>query len=500
MKSRFSASVLVLAALVVRAMAPASADEPRGPAAGGTAGRDLYVDPAAGSDRADGLAPRPQGGSGPVKSIARGLTLAGPGDTVHLAPTTFRESVNFHDRHGEPGRPLVLDGHGATIEGSDPLQPGDWEQVAPGLYRNDRLLRPDLLTRDDAVIGRWFFLFDGRRNAMGRTSKGRSEPLKRPDALRPGEWTIVLAEHAFYVRIDPSQTLADARIAAPVRSSAVYVSGHCSGIVLKNLTGTHVHNDGFNIHGVTRDVRFENIAAVECGDDGFSAHDDSRVRVDGFRSIGNSTGITNTGHSRSENRRVWIQDCLGFDLYVLDEGYRDADPEGSNRHTVADSVIVSSAARCLVVDGSKGLDGPCVLRLENVLIRRAGETNRIVVQKNSVLTAQRVAAFGLDLVAGGGTVEWHSSLLAGDPAPVVTLAPGVTWRADHNVYALRALSRDQVSYGADRFDEYRRISGQDAHSSWRSSPLGEGTLRAGEAGVDASRLPARGERDRPGGG
>jgi hypothetical protein len=482
---------LGLVALIMLWDADGGADEPGRPAPAATAGRDLYADPAIGDDRADGLAPGPRGASGPVRTIARGIKLAMPGDTVHLAPVTFRESVIFHDRHGEPGRPITLDGHGATIEGSDPLNPADWEQISPGLYRNDRLVRPDLLTRDNAIIGRWFFLFDGRMNHMGRTSKGPSRPLKRPEDLAPGEWTIVPGDHAFYIRIDPSRTLADCKIAAPLRSSAVVVSGHCSHIIVRNLTGTHVQNDGYNIHGVTRDAEFRDIAAIECGDDGFSAHDDCQVRVDGFRSVGNSTGITNTGHSRSENRRVWIQDCLGFDLYVFDEGYRDEDPRGSNRHSVVDSVIVSSAAKCVVVDGSRGLGDPCTLQLDSVLIRRVGGPSEILVAKNSTLVADRVAAFDVGLVAGGGAVEWRHSLIGGRNAPGITLSPGVAWQADHNVYGLSALRWGGVSYEAARFDEYRRASGQDGHSRWKSSSIEEGTLRDAEAGVDASRLPSR---------
>ena len=46
-------------------------------------------------------------------------------------------------------------------------------------------------------------------NHMGRTSKGPSQPLKKPDDLQAGEWTIVQNEHAFYLRIDPAKSLDD---------------------------------------------------------------------------------------------------------------------------------------------------------------------------------------------------------------------------------------------------------------------------------------------------
>jgi hypothetical protein len=460
------------------------------------AGRDLYVDPRAGDDRADGLAPAAGGDRiGPVRTIARGLRLARAGDTVHLATAVYRESALFHDRRGEPGRPITLDGHGATLEGSDPLVPADWDEVAPGLYRNDHLIRPDLLTRDDSVVRRWFFVFDGRAVHMGRTMKGPSLPLKRPEDLAPGEWTIVPAEHAFYVRVDPSRSLADARIAAPVRGAAVALGGDCAHLVVRNVNGTHVHNDGFNIHGVTRDVAFENIGAFECGDDGFSAHDDCAVRVDGFRSVGNSTGIANAGRSTSENRRVWIEGCLGIDLLILDEGppTGSAPGTGSSRHTLADSVVLSSASRCLVLDGARGGGEPCRLSLENVLIRRAGPAGEARLSRRSALVADRVTMLGVRILAEGGELEFRRSILGGDPAPEVTLRPGASWRADGNRYDLRALRIGPSTYSADTLDDLRRSTGQDAHSRWAPLPLADGVPRdAGpDLGADPSRLPGR---------
>ena len=65
----------------------------------------------------------------------------------------------------------------------------------------------DLLRLDDAVISRWFFLWDGKMNHMGRTSKGKSAPLKKPAELQAGEWTYVKDEDAFYLRLAPGQAL-----------------------------------------------------------------------------------------------------------------------------------------------------------------------------------------------------------------------------------------------------------------------------------------------------
>lgn len=45
---------------------------------------DLHVDPTNGEDAHDGAAQ-------PVKTIARAIRLAQPGDTIHLRPVTYRD-------------------------------------------------------------------------------------------------------------------------------------------------------------------------------------------------------------------------------------------------------------------------------------------------------------------------------------------------------------------------------------------------------------------------
>src|SRR5690606_4979959 len=199
-----------------------------------------------------------------VPTIARAIKLAAPGDTIHLeAGKVYRDYAGFHGKKGEPGKPITLDGHGAVLEGSDPLDPVRWSEVSPGLFAAEELP----LALSDAVIGRWFFLFDGKMQLMGRTSKGKSAALKAPGDLQPGEWTFVKdpsrdtlssrrIHGTFYLRIAPGLSLADTNIAVPVRSAGVQFSGDNAHLVIRNLTATHPYNDGFNIHGDCRDILF----------------------------------------------------------------------------------------------------------------------------------------------------------------------------------------------------------------------------------------------------
>lgn len=344
-----------------------------------------------------------------VPTIHHAIKLAQPGDTIHLEPgKVYRDYVGFYGKKGEPGKPITLDGHGATLEGSDPLDPARWREVSPGLFAADDLL-PNL---SDAVIGRWFFLFDGKMQLMGRTSKGRSEPLKQPEDLQPGEWTFVKDPSreqppskqiygSFYIRLAPGQTLADAKIAVPVRSAGVQFGGDNAHLVIRNLTATHPYNDGFNIHGDCRDVVFENIRAIECGDDGISAHESAQYTVDGFVSIGNSTGICDTGTAQTSYRNVFIADCVGFDLYFLDEG----------RYSLTDAVIFSSAQNPLTVTGRA--DGTCRLDLENVLFRRLVEPRKAMVANGATLAAHRCTFEGI-VFQTTGTATWTDCILEGD--------------------------------------------------------------------------------------
>ena len=215
-----------------------------------TQARELSVDPDIGDDQNDGV-------TSPIKTIRHAIRNAKPGDTIHLKPVVYHEYAGFYNTRGQPGKPITLNGHGATLEGSDAIDPTTWTEVSPGLFKNDELLP----TLNLAILWRWFFLIDGKINRMGRLLKGRSEPLRKPEELKPGEWTFVgnhtkseggsdsdKARGSFFIKLKPGQTLKQANIRFPVRSAGVQLSGDNAHLVIRNLTATHPQNDGFNIH------------------------------------------------------------------------------------------------------------------------------------------------------------------------------------------------------------------------------------------------------------
>ena len=134
MHARFRFAKLILTALGSLVGVPNCLPPSRRPARWRTtAARQIYVDPTIGNDRANGLASQPHGTDAPLKTIARGIALAKPGDTVHLAPVVFRESAVFFNRHGEPGKPITLDGHGAVLRGAIPCSRPIGSRFRPAL-------------------------------------------------------------------------------------------------------------------------------------------------------------------------------------------------------------------------------------------------------------------------------------------------------------------------------------------------------------------------------
>lgn len=341
----------------------------------------LQVDPVMGNDANDGIA-------APVRTIACAITLAGPGDTVHLAPGTYYESVNLSNKHGQPGKPITVDGHGAVIDGSEPLPAEGWESVGAGLFRKVGLM-PSM---PEATLSRWYFIWDGHMNRMNRVSKGFRAPLLPVADLQPGQWTYVQAEDAFYLKLPEGQTLETANIRYPLRGNGVIFSRTGSHLVVRNLTCTHVHNDGYNIHGDQKDLVFENIAAIECGDDGFSAHETGECRIDGFTSIGNATGMCDIGESITHFKNVFISGCLGHDVFFI----------GSTAHSIENALIESSALSSVTI--GQGLpptvNAPCQATFKNVLVRRqAGLRGDLRVNANSRLEAFNCTFIGLQTVA-----------------------------------------------------------------------------------------------------
>ncbi len=437
-------------------------------------GRQLHVEPASGSDANDGVAT-------PLKTITRAIRIAAPGDTIHLAPALYHESADLTLKHGELGRPITLDGHGAVLDGSDPVTSKEWESLGNGLYRKQHLIK----RIDDAILVRFFFLWNGRMNHMGRTSKGTKAPFKKVADLQQDEWTYVPEEDVFYVRIDPKQDLDSANIRYPFRSSGVIESISGSHLTVRNVISSHVYNDGFNIHGMTRDCHFENIASIECGDDGFSAHDDCECLIDGFVSIGNSTGLADAVSSVTRYKNVFIKECLGVDLLFI----------GENAHSM-ENVLVESSAEHAISIGLSGLsflpDCKCPVAFKNTLVRRTSKPQEARISRGGVMTADHSTFIGITFQPGNGSaVEMHQCIVTGSPKPDIMIAKEAKWTGAGNLYDLGSLRVDKTSFTAGSFAEFQKLIGGETGSKWEDNPA-SGTAGAGAAEASLAPLANKG--------
>ncbi len=144
---------------------------------------DLFVDNVHGDDARNGRDRVLNADlKGPVRSLARGLELARPGDRIVMADTgvPYRESVTVSGgrNNGLGSQPFVIEGNGAVLEGSDLVPPKAWEHFHGDLFR---FRPPRCAVR--STISAWSA---GRSALLGQYRR----PIAQPGAARvvPGGW------------------------------------------------------------------------------------------------------------------------------------------------------------------------------------------------------------------------------------------------------------------------------------------------------------------------
>ena len=301
--------------------------------------REIFVDVDSGKAGAPGTR------SAPFAAIDEALAVVAPGDTIMILPAAhpIRANIPIRDLCGTAERPIIIDGMCNIFTGAEPISSARWRQVAPGLYRRDEITAW-------AWVNRFFMVFDGRMNRMGRINKGTGSgaAFKKPDELAPGEWTVVQGEEVrrrgkyrwhrfeFYLRLPEGVTPENSGAEEPVnrlREGGVVLKGRCRHLVFRNFIVRNFLNDGYNLHGECRDIRFENIAAVDCGDDGISAHDRCSLTVSNLVVVGCSTAICHINGAVSVQENVYAERITGREFYFMN----DTDTTIRNAFVVADS-------------------------------------------------------------------------------------------------------------------------------------------------------------------
>lgn len=222
-------------------------------------------------------------GGAEYSTLASATAAARAGDTIVLAKGSgpYRETL-YIKQSGTAEVPIVVEGNGETVTGFSPLvfqREGDvWTARLPQPF-------PSVIAHNGVRI-----LQDISGAFLG--------PIK----LREDNRTVELLPGA-----SPEGWEASAR---DVSVRVTDASHH----VYRNLVATGGTNDGFNIHGAGKNLRFENITAANNLDEGFSAHDDTVCEILGGAFWGNDNGLSNNLNTVMTATDIKIHDNLGWGL------------------------------------------------------------------------------------------------------------------------------------------------------------------------------------------
>lgn len=227
--------------------------------------RDIYVSNAAGDDHFEGVHPTTEILlAGPVRTIAKGLRLAAPGDRVIVANTgrPYRESVSLVGPNNSASAvsEFILEGNGATLEGAEPVQHTAWEHVSGDTFRH----APERLGYQQ--------LFLAGKPALERHL---ASPESLP-ALEPREWC--LARGQVYFHVEPGRTPQSYRPSTAWRQTGITLY-KVRDVVVRNFVLQGFQLDGINAHDGAMGVRLEGLTCRGNGRSGISVGGSSRVLV-----------------------------------------------------------------------------------------------------------------------------------------------------------------------------------------------------------------------------
>jgi len=232
--------------------------------------RDFYVSNLAGDDRFAGRQPTAEpDGSGPVRTIARALSLAGQGDQIHVENTgqPYRESVSLvGSRHsGSPLAPFVLAGNGAALVGTAPVPPRAWENYRKAVFR----FEPPRVEFQQ--------LFLGDRPALRVPANPASG---EPPKLDPLQWC--LHRGYLYFAVEPQRLPADYPLSYAAQPAGISLLA-VHDVVIRDFVIEGFHLDGINALNSCRGVRLVGVMSRGNGRSGVTVGGASLVGIESCR-------------------------------------------------------------------------------------------------------------------------------------------------------------------------------------------------------------------------
>jgi len=393
------------------------------------------VDGVRGDDANDGVA-------APFRTIARGAAALKPGDTLVIVPMDepYRESLIVR-RHGLPDAAIIIEGGGAVLCGSDPAPTEGWEE--------DGGIHSVALPSHDRMK-----VFGPERHFFKGTSATE---------LEPEQW--FWQGGRFYFRPAEDKTPADYGLllaAVAGRASGVATSG-AGWIIVRDLTCMNFWNDGFNLHGGTGPMWFENVTGIYNGDEGFSAHENSECYVRGANfSYNYWHGINDIIYSRTHFTGVVCRDNRSKGVRFNGGIHSLTDCEVSGSPINVELLPASSAPFPLADEHPLRVS---LTNLRNMVVRSTDEEVGVFVGPDAECVIEHCTLDGgnpiVQVEAAGRAFVVNSVVAGGVEREVVAAGSYV---ADHNVYFPGRFLLGDTGYAAEQFAEYRAATGNDAGS------------------------------------
>ena len=320
------------------------------------------------------------------KDFQSALAAAKSGDTIKILKVSFPipDSIIIKNRSD-----ITVDGMFNTFVGTEKLSAKNWQKISPGLWKRE-------IRVNQGLSMRYFMVFNGKLNRMGRFFKAKCmTPYKKAEELKENEWTVIEKPdsaikntklYSIYLKIDQSvNDITKVDIAEPRINQicGVELSGKCRNLTFKNMICRNYWNDGYNIHNTCINTVFDTVCAIDCGDDGISAHENSQIIVNDFVSIGNSTGICHIQKVTAVHTNCYIAEALGKDIYFKSH------PTNLLNNTLKNVYVQTSSAGGVCLGAAK--QDKLVIDKLTVVLENKNSMFYFIPDKNAKVSAANIS-------------------------------------------------------------------------------------------------------------
>ena len=232
------------------------------------AGRDFLVSNVGGDGRFSGH--QWQGTtdfSGPLRTVARALEEAGPGDRIVLAATgqPYSESLSLvGSRHsGSSTRPFAIIGNGAVLDGSMPVPGTAWKHYEGAMF----VFHPACGGAEQLFLG-----------AKPAAKVSASRIAERPPRLKPLQWCLCQGDIYFCVEKDRLPRDYPLRVTSLTTGITLF---QVHNVVLADLVIQGYRVDGVSAANSARDIQLRGLTCRGNARSGVSVGGASIVDIEG---------------------------------------------------------------------------------------------------------------------------------------------------------------------------------------------------------------------------